>query len=447
MTTRQDVDAIIDQGGVGPYQLWVIALCGLAMFLDGLDVNMMTFLVPTLSAEWGISREDLSFVFTAGLLSAAIASIVNGPVADRWGRRNLMVAYTAIFGLFTLAGAFAQNVEQFVLFRFIAGIGLGGALPNGIALGVEYVPARHRSFTAVVFVSLYGLGQSAGGFLTAALLEDHGWRFIVGLGGALACGLFLLLLLALPESIRFLAQKPENRARVARILRRMRPNWSDDGQSTLASEPSHRGSSPIRAIFADGRAPVTITLLAIIGLNNAQITFLLFWLPNIVTASGLPVGAAVSIVSTCILAGIAGSLLLGHFADRVGHYLILLCTNTLAVIALVGFGGVLGDLPAMMVAAAAIGIGINGFQALANSLAASFYPTSIRATGSGTTFAFGRLCGVFGPIIGTVFFSLGVSTETFFLLDAVLVSLCSLFLLATWRHRVRGSSRRPAPAR
>lgn len=103
------LDAIIDDGPMGGYQIWVVALCGLLMFLDGLDVNMMTFLVPSLSVEWGLSREALSFIFTIGLLSAALASIVNGPIADRWGRRNLMIGYGAVFGIFTVAGALAQR--------------------------------------------------------------------------------------------------------------------------------------------------------------------------------------------------------------------------------------------------------------------------------------------------------------------------------------------------
>ncbi len=442
-TSAPDAASLIDAGPIGRYQVFVIGMCGALLFLDGLDFNMMSFLSSTLAKEWSLGTPAMSLIFSAALISAALTALVNGPMADRWGRRNLMVAYVAIFGLFSFLGAFAHDAAQFAILRFAAGIGLGGALPNGIALGVEFAPARHRSFIAVILVSLYGLGQSAGGALTAALLHGHGWRFIVGLGGILALMLFVLLLFCLPESIRFLGQRAANRARVVQLLRRIRPQWRDEGAASLLSQDS-QARSPVRAIFAENRAPVTITLLIIVGLNNAQITFWLFWLPIVVTSSGLTIAAAFSTVSVMVLSGIAGSLVLGRLADRFGHYPVLLGTNVLAIGAVVLFGMTVGRMPSMLLVGAAVGIGVNGFQAVANSFAASFYPTSMRATGAGTVVAIGRLVGVLGPPLGGLFMSFHLSVPLFFALDAVIVAMCGLCLLSTWGKRPSAAARSAA---
>ncbi|MEI9849641.1 MAG: MFS transporter [Sphingomonas sp.] len=434
-----DVDAFIDGNRVSAYQVFVVALCAVLMFLDGLDSNIVTFLAPHLAAEWGIGPSQLSLIYTVGLVSAAITSVLNGPIADRYGRRRVMIGYAALFSLFTLLAAWAQSPEQLALFRFVAGIGLGGTLPNALSLGVEYVPARRRTLVAVVLVSALGLGQSAGGVLATAL-GDHGWRFVFAVGGTAALAMTAIIVLAMPESVRFLAQAPERRAAVARLLRRIRPGWEDDGVTPLASAPGRFGRSRIGALFAEGRAPITVTLLAVAGLNNAQIAFLMFWLPNAMIGSGLPMATAATAVAVMVVSGVAGSFLLGRLTDRFGPYPILLLANGVAVAALALLGARIGDVPTMLVAAAAIGIGVNGFQAIVNSFAAGFYPTAIRATGTGTVFATGRLLSVLGPLVGNLFVAVQLSASAFFIADALVASLAGACLLIGWRHR--GGARR-----
>jgi len=442
MTTvaaKTDVDALIDEGGFGRYQIFIIALCSGLMFLDGLDANIVAFLAPTLAKLWKLGPHDLGFIFTVGVVSSALASLVNGPIADRSGRRRWTILYTAIFGVVTLASAFAQSGNQFALARFVAGIGLGGALPNAVALGVEFAPARRRGFTAIVLFSVFGFGQSFGGVLTAALLRTLGWRVLVGLSGVVPLLLLILMTRSLPESIRFLAQQRENSGKVIQVLQRIRPGWKPAPGTSFAG-----GGVPekarVRALFEDGRAVTTIALLIMAGLNNTEIAFLTFWLPSVIASSGGSIQVAALVTTTMVLTGIVGIILLGRVTDRVGHYPMLLGTNILAVCSLAIFGGTMGNLIAMLLIAGAIGIGVNGFQSVVNSLAASFYPTSIRTTGCGWVIAAGRVVGIAGPFVGGLLVGAKVPPTSIFLINAVLVGMSSICLLSTWRSRPRPST-------
>lgn len=439
------VDAAIDAGGFSPYQFLVVFLCGALMFLDGLDSTILTFLTPHLSAEWGVSTQQLSLVYTVGLISAAVTSVANGPVADRYGRRRIMIFYAAMFSLFTLLAAWADSPLELALYRFLAGVGLGGTLPNALSLGVEYAPARRRTIVAVALVSALGLGQSAGGGLAAALLENHDWRFVFMVGGLAGLAATAVVVVSLPESVRFLAQFPDRRDEMVRLLRRMKVDWQ--GQSPPSPAPpagAHPRSSTIAALFAQGRAPITVTLLLISGLNNAQITFLIFWLPNMMIGSGLSVGTSAAALGIMVVFGVLGSFLLGHLTDRFGAYPALLLANAVAACSLALFGLGVGDVTVMYVAAAAIGIGVNGFQATVNSFAAGYYPTSIRATGTGTVFATGRLLSVAGPLIGNLFIALHLTATAFFIADAFVAALAGVCLLVTWRYRAAGRLARAA---
>src|SRR5438105_6716926 len=202
-----DVEAFIDARKISPLQVSVAALCALVVLLDGLNTQVIGYLGPALAKEWSISRAELGPVFSAGLVGLMIGLLVSGPLSDRTGRKRIMVVSTALFGVFTLLTAFARGVSDLYVYRVLAGIGLGGAMPNALALTGEYCPARRRATMVVAMFCGFSLGSILGGGLTATVIAQYGWRIVFAVCGVVPLLVVPLLWTLLPESLHFLARR------------------------------------------------------------------------------------------------------------------------------------------------------------------------------------------------------------------------------------------------
>src|ERR1700726_3621754 len=222
-TAPVDVADFIDQQPVGGFQLKLLLTCAAVLFLDGFDTTAIGYVAPSLAKEWGLTKGALGPVFSAGLFGLMIGALLFGPLADRVGRRKIIVFSTLAFGIGTLVTAFVQDIDTLLAIRFLTGLGLGGAMPNAIAMTSEFNPRRRRATMVMIMFCGFSVGAALGGFLAAALIPYFGWRAVFIVGGTAPLLLVPVLALRLPESVRFLALTGRNDARVAQLLGSINP--------------------------------------------------------------------------------------------------------------------------------------------------------------------------------------------------------------------------------
>ncbi|WP_434630147.1 MFS transporter [Chromobacterium sp. CV08] len=427
----------LDERPLGGFQYRLLALCGLCMILDGFDVQAMGYVAPALLEDWGIAKSALGPVFSAGLFGLLLGALLFGALADRVGRRPILLVCTLGFSAGMLATAAAQTLPQLIALRFLTGLGLGGIMPNAMALAGEYSPARRRASLMMMISCGFTAGALLGGLLAAWLIPAHGWRAVFVVGGVAPLLLWLPMLSGLPESARFLLLRGRP-AQALFWLRRMEPALPADCRPWLAeSLPSQ---SPVAALFGDGLARRTLLLWLLSFLNLIVLYFLSNWMPSLLRAQGLQMRDALLAGSMLQLGGVAGTLSFGYWIDRVGFRNVLLASFLSAALGLWVLGRINGEALWLYVLLFCVGFFIIGGQPAVNALAASAYPTGLRATGVGWSLGVGRVGSVLGPWLGGVLIGLAWSQSALFALLA-LVSLASAAVVWAY-HRDGGGPER-----
>jgi AAHS family 4-hydroxybenzoate transporter-like MFS transporter len=348
---------------------------------------------------------------------------VFGPLADRIGRRRIIIFSTLAFGLGALATAFVQDVNTLLAIRFLTGLGLGGAMPNTIAMTSEFSPRRHRATMVMVMFCGFSAGAALGGLLAAALIAPFGWRSVFVVGGLAPLALVPILALRLPESVRFLALTGEANARVATLLGLIGPKAIfPPATRFVVHEPGLTGI-PVLHLFKAGRTLVTLLLWVVFFMSLLDLYFLTNWLPTVLNDLGASVSAAAAIGSSFQVGGVVGALALGSIIDRFSFRALTL-VYFMAVFAVGAIGQLGHSVVFVTMAIFAAGFCMVGGQIAANALAATFYPTSIRATGVGWALGVGRVGSIIGPLVGGMLLTMKWSAGAVFLAAAV-AALCA----------------------
>ncbi len=215
-----DVPQAIDRLPVGRFQIQLVIACAAVLLADGFDTQAISFVVPGLIHDFGASRAQIGPVLSAGLFGLMLGALFISPLADRVGRRRIIIMSTIVFGGFTVATAFAQDLNQMLILRALTGLGLGGAMPNAIALTAEFSPQRRRTVMVMTMFCGFSLGGVVSGVLAAWLIPAFGWRSVFIAGGVFPLLLAPFLLMWLPESVRYLALGGLDNQRVGRLLAR-----------------------------------------------------------------------------------------------------------------------------------------------------------------------------------------------------------------------------------
>src|SRR6202790_2077842 len=218
-----DVAEFIDQQPVGGFQIRLLLTCAAVLFLDGFDAQAIGYVAPALAKEWGLTKGALGPVFSAGLFGLMIGALLFGPLADRAGRKKIIILSTLAFGIGALVTALVQDLNTLLAIRFLTGLGLGGAMPNAIAMTSEFNPRRRRATMVMIMFCGFSVGAALGGLLAAALIPHFGWRSVFIVGGVAPLLLVPILVLRLPESVRFLPLTGRANERVARLLGLLSP--------------------------------------------------------------------------------------------------------------------------------------------------------------------------------------------------------------------------------
>src|SRR5260221_6764612 len=202
-----NITELIDECPLGPLQIRIIMLCGLVALLEGFDLAVMSVAAPAMAGPLHIAPNQFGAVFSAAVLGLMLGGFGLGPIADRYGRKWVLIGATATLGVFTLCTASAAALQQILLFRFLAGVGLGGAMPSFISLAAEYTPRSNRQAVVGLLSTGLPLGGVFVGLLGSRLIDAAGWQSLFYIGGILPLILSIVMIRALPDSIEFLVMR------------------------------------------------------------------------------------------------------------------------------------------------------------------------------------------------------------------------------------------------
>ncbi len=393
-----DVQSFLNEHPFSPFQWLVFALCFCVVLMDGFDTAAIGYIAPSLVAEWGVERAALAPVLSAALFGLALGALTAGPLADRFGRRKVLIGAVAIFGLACSASGFSRGLTELVVLRFVTGLGLGAAMPNAITLVSEFCPDRRRATITNAMFCGFPLGAAFGGFLAAWMIPHFGWRSVLVLGGAMPLVLTVLLLAFLPESVRFMVAQRFTPDRIRAVLRRVSVEAVHATSFDLQEPSSPQGSSGIATIVS---APYRIgtSMLWIAYFMGLMIFYALInWMPTLLKDAGLAQSTA-ALVSALFPLGGLGAVLSGWLMDRFNANLVVAACFALTAAAIYAVGQSIGNLGLLMAVLLLGGTLMNTAQTSLPSLAAAFYPTRGRATGIAWMLGIGRFGGIAGSFL------------------------------------------------
>ena len=398
-----DVGVLLDEGRSSAYQKLLIGGTALAIILDGMDTQLLGNAIPALLREWSLPRGAFTTVLALGPLGMMVGGAIGGVLGDRIGRRTALFCSVLSFAAFTLAIATVNGVPMLGLFRFLSGLGLGGAMPNAAALASEYVPRRQRAFAVTLTIVCFPLGGTLAALLSAQVLPTYGWRTLFIVGGLLPIALAMVLFPLLPESPKFLATRPDRWAELIRMLRRLGYEVPGDATFVEAGAGGLTSHASVRDLLAPAFRLDTLGLCAafFFGLmaNNVGILYI----PVMLTGAGFTQAMASNALAAWNFGGVAGAILGALVIQRLGSRITQLTLSGMAVASAM----IMATMPPdpqdtlqLIVMFVLLGGTLNAVLTTMYALAANVYPTEIRGTGIGTAVAMGRLGMVIASYVG-----------------------------------------------
>jgi AAHS family 4-hydroxybenzoate transporter-like MFS transporter len=430
MNPRIDVSQWIERQNIGRLQVLVVILSAACAVLEGFNTQDIGFVAPAVTHDWQLAPHSLTAAFMSGTTGLLIGCLAIAPLADQIGRKKVMVGSVIAFSCFSFLTATVHSPNWLILLRFLTGAGIGGGMPNAIALTSEFFSERKRPVMTVIMFTGFALGAALGGFLAAYLVPRFGWPSIFIAGGILPAVLAPFLVFVLPESVGHLVVHRAPPDRVAAILKRINPDAEfPDGARFVIPEERNAGFT-VAHLFKAGRAAGTVLIWVIFFCSLLCIFLIASWLPTVLHDAGLSIAASSVITAMHQLSGVVTALLAAQMLERRGCLAILLPSYLLAAAGIAAIGSVGTSATWLTVAACAAGAGIVCGQLIANAFAAGFYPTYIRATGVGWALGIGRLGAIAGPGIGGLMLAMHWSRSTIFLVAAVPAIIAVLAVLA-----------------
>jgi AAHS family 4-hydroxybenzoate transporter-like MFS transporter len=447
------VSRLLDERGFSAFHVKLLIWSLFIVLIDGYDIGAISFAAPSLIKEWGISPRDLGPVLSASLVGILFGSAIFGFVGDRYGRRAALIGANLVFGVFTLIAAYSTNLMELSALRLLAGLGIGGVIPNVIAINAESAPRRLRATLAIIAVGFVPLGGAIPGFISALFVPTYGWQILFLIGGIVPIGIAALGFFGLPESIKYMTLRAGQRANMVKLVAELRPDFKvpANAQFVIEDEKNVVGFNP-SYLFRDGLAVITPLLWLLFALNLMGYFFLASWTPTLlVTAAHLPPATGALTGAAMQVGGTVGALLLCRWIGQRRFFaIIILFVLAVPVVGSIGWFGITSQ-ASVMVAAFFAGFLVLGIQSGINVSGALIYPTSLRANGSGWELGIGRLGSIVGPLLGAFFVALPVEQLYMwaaipFALGAVLCFVIYRLIQARLRERSVMGEGQAAPA-
>ena len=391
----------------------VAVICSAVAFLDGFDSTSISVAAPLITAQLHILPAQLGIVFSSALLGATLGAITVGRLADRFGRKRMLIVSTLLFGLFTLATALASSLNGLLAIRFLAGIGLGGATPCFIALATEFAPPAHRAKVASFIWTAFPLGTVIGTFISAYLVSVSGWQAIFVVGGVVPLLVIGAMLIWLPESIQFLSLK-----------------------SNAAINGPAPDRSVIQGLLAKGNTGKTLLLWFAFWAAFGTLVAVFSFAPTIMRQHGIPLSRAAIALGVSGLGGLIGSGVAGLLIEKIGTKTVLVAAFAFGGLATALMGYAPGSLLTTASIMACVGLFVGGFSGAGLlAFSAVIYPTAMRSTGVGSAMGAGRFGQVSMPLAISAMLTVGFGYARIFVVLGCVVALGALAIL--WLDRLR----------
>lgn len=397
-----NVTNVIDESRISGYQWFILAIVSISALFDGYDTQGIAYVAPVMAHDLGFPPSSLGPIFSAGLFGLTLGAVFFGMLADKLGRKQMIVWPMAIFGVFSLLTPMGHTVQSLVILRTLAGFGLGGTLPNVAAYVLEYSPKRMRSLLVNSTGSFFALGSIIAGNLAKVLIPTYGWPSTFYVGGVLPLIFTVVVLLFMPESVRYLLLSGKTMDRAVAVMRRIVPSRNFTAGTRFTLETQLKGIT-VKHLFTEGRAYPTILLWIAFVMNLFILVYMIFWMPTLLRESGQPLNVAIMVTVVYAFGGIFGGIGTGWIADRIGSLPKVLAVSYIGAAVFITVAAFsVHNTPLLFAAMFLTGFSINGGQPCLNTISATYYPTAIRATGIGWALGVGRIGAVIGPAIGGI---------------------------------------------
>jgi AAHS family 4-hydroxybenzoate transporter-like MFS transporter len=430
-----DVQTFINERPFSRFQWLIWTMCFAVVLMDGFDTGAIGFVAPSLQSEWGIQKQALAPVLSAALFGLACGALLVGPIADRFGRRMPLIASVLIFGVASFGSAFAENLTELTVLRFLTGIGLGAALPNAVTMMSEYCQDRRRATLTNLMTCGFPVGAALGGFLAAWLIPHFGWRSVLLVGGGAPILLALLLLLMLPESIRFMVAKGYPTEKIRAALARIDASAINAGSFVTTEYAALTTNQRGVRIVLSSRYLIGTLMLWLASFMGLVIFYgSINWMPVLLKEAGLDSQHA-TLVSTLFPLGGIGAVFCGMVMDRFNPPRVIAACYGLTAISVYCIGQAVASAGLLMVVVFAAGVLLNTSQASMPTLAAGFYPTQGRATGVAWMVGISRFGGIAGSFLIAELTRREISFDEIFAALAIAGGVASIALFVSQAAR------------
>lgn len=411
--------AMMNGAKISGLQILTLALCFLVVAADGFDVAAASYVAPLLKREWALAAAQMGPIFGAGLCGLAIGSFLFGPLADRIGRRRVIVLSMLLFAMGSIACGYADSVPSLVTLRFFTGLGLGGAMPAALTLSSEFAPERNRALMVTLMFCGFTLGLAFGGGIAALLIPRFGWQGVFFFGGAAPLVLAPLVWFLLPESLRFMAGKPQYEAEARAVVRRLTGRDDVRLEVVVPGDPLAGATGMAATLFNAHYRSGTLLLWLAFFCTLWVYYQVSSWLPTVITDSGIAVTDAATIGAMMPVGGTIGSLINARLMDRYNPFFVLTASYVVAALSIAQIGVAISHPGWLYLAVFCTGLGLSGAQTGANVLVSGFYTTAARATGVSWALAVGRIGSIVGSVTGGLLLAALATRQAAFLVFAI----------------------------
>jgi MFS transporter, AAHS family, 4-hydroxybenzoate transporter len=432
-----DVQRFINEHRISRFQWLVFAMSFGVILIDGFDTGAIGFIAPSLLTEWGLQRAALAPVLSAALLGIAFGAFLSGPIADRLGRRGPIIASTLMIAVAAFGSAFARDLVELTILRFLTGVGLGAALPNAVTMVNEFAPDDRRSTLTNSMNCAFPLGTALGGFLAAWLIPQFGWRSVLMAGGVAPLLLSIWLYAKMPESVRFMAARGYPFEKIRDVLKRIGSGALKLVVPTPANYALTRPQqSGARIVLSRTYIVGTLMLWLAFFMGLVIVYGVVNWMPVLLRNAGLSPTSA-TLISTLFPLGGFGAILSGFLMDRFNATRVLAICYAFTAVCIYFIGQAVGNIALLVVTVFAAGIMMNTSQASMSTLAAGYYPTAGRSTGVAWMLGIGRFGGIAGSFLIAELTTLGLSFAGIFSVLAIAGAVSSAALLVMQSRRLQ----------
>ncbi|WP_248920379.1 MFS transporter [Pseudomonas entomophila] len=411
-----DVHQIIDNARFTPFHWMVMAWCGLLLIFDGYDLFIYGVVLPVIMKAWGLTPLQAGALGSYALFGMMFGALAFGSLADRIGRKKGIALCFALFSGATILNGFASSPSEFGIYRFFAGLGCGGLMPNAVALMNEYAPKRLRSTLVAIMFSGYSLGGMLSAGIGIFLLPRFGWESMF-FAAAVPLLLLPVILYYLPESIGFLVR--QGRQQEARtLLKRLDPNCDVQANDQLQAQDNKGQGTSVLALFREGLAVRTLALWLAFFCCLLMVYALSAWLPKLMANAGYSLGSSLSFLLVLNFGGMAGAIVGGWLGDRYSLVKVKVAFFLAAALS-ISLLGVNSPMPVLYLLIFIAGATTIGTQILLYAGAAQLYRLPVRSTGLGWASGIGRNGAIVGPLLGGALMGINLPLQLNFIAFAI----------------------------